>query len=158
MNFKHGLNNHPLHLSWARMRGRCLNKNNPKYHRYGGRGVKICQEWLNDFKSYYNWATENGWKPGLQVDKDYLGDGLLYSPTTCIIVSNKENCNRRSTTRLVTLNGVTKSVMQWCEWYGINQSTFYSRINTGWDFEIALKTPKQNTKIRYENKHNNPSL
>lgn len=152
MKYKHGLTSHRLYESWCRMKARCYNPKNPKYYTYGGRGVKVCDEWLNDFKSYYDWCIKNGWVDGMQVDKDIIGDGLLYSPTTCLIVTNKQNCNKRSHTRLVTRNGVTKSIMQWCEEYELNQSTFYSRINTGWGFEKALTTPKQLTTKKYINK------
>lgn len=131
------------------MKSRCYNVNNPKYSLYGGKGVTVCIEWLNDFKAYYDWCIDNGWEDGMQVDKDIKGTGFLYSPETCIIVTNKENCNKRSHTRLVTRNGETKSIMQWCEYYGLNQSTFYSRLKTGWDFEKALTTPKQSTTKKY---------
>ena len=140
-NYKHGLSDHPLNWIWTGMKGRCYNPNNHKYPKYGGRGVRVCDEWLNDFMAFYNWCIANGWKRGLQIDKDIKGDGLLYSPETCIITTNKENCNKRSHTVLVERSGETKSIMQWCEHYGINQSTFYSRIKTGWDFERALTTP-----------------
>jgi len=134
------------------MRSRCYNKKNEKYYRYGGRGVVVCDEWKNDFKSFYDWAIRNGWEPGMQIDKDIKGDGLLYSPDSCIIVTNKENCNKRSHTVLVERSGEIKSIMQWCEYYGINSHTFYSRIRTGWSFEKTLTTPKQNSTRKYLNK------
>lgn len=149
---RHGLSSHKLYESWCRMRERCYNPHNPKYYRYGGRGVVVCDEWRKDFKVYYDWCMTNGWKPGLQIDKDIKGNGLLYSPEMCIIVTNKENCNKRSHTKLITRKGETKSIMQWCEFYGLNQSTLYSRLNTGWSFEMALITPKQNTTKRINNR------
>lgn len=85
MNKTHGLNDHPLYRKWNGFKTRCYNKNNPKYHRYGGRGVIVCNEWVNNFKAFYDWAILNGWEEGLQIDKDIkahkLGkEGLIYSP------------------------------------------------------------------------------
>jgi len=148
-NLKHNYRHHPLYTVWMGMKSRCYNQNNPKYYRYGGRGVQVCDEWKNDCKAFCDWCLSNGWKQGLQIDKDIKGNGLLYSPDTCIFVSNKENCNMRNHTKLVTRNGETKSIMQWCEQYGLNQSTLYSRLNTGWNFELALTTPKQNTTLKF---------
>lgn len=152
MNIKHSLRQHPLYHSWCRMKARCYNPNNPRYDRYGGRGVSVCDEWLNDFKSYYDWCIENGWEEGLQVDKDIKGDGLLYSPQTCLIVTNKQNCNKRSSTVLIERDGVTKSIVEWCEYFQINKSTLYSRLKTGWSFEKAVSTPKLNTTKKYINR------
>jgi hypothetical protein len=146
----HGLgNDHPLYSVWCNMKSRCYNPKNEKFQRYGGRGVKVCDEWLHDFAAFYKWAIGMGWKEGLQIDKDIKGNGLLYSPENCIITNNKTNANKRRHTRLVTRNGTTKSIMQWCEHYGLNQSTFYSRINTGWSFENALTTPKRPDNRKY---------
>ena len=146
MNKSHGLRGHPLYNIWCNMKSRCYNKNNPKYINYGARGVVVCNEWRRDFKKYYDWAVSNGWQNGLQIDKDIRGTGFLYSPDTCIVVTNKENCNKRTHTVLITRNNETKSIMQWCELLGLNRHTFYSRLNTGWSFEKALTTPKQNSR------------
>jgi hypothetical protein len=93
----------PLYGIWQSMRNRCLNPKNKVYANYGGRGVTVCDEWLKDFDCFAQWALENGWQLGLELDKDIkskeLGiDPPVYSPTTCCFVSRKENIhNSRST-------------------------------------------------------------
>ncbi len=67
-NYKTGLaakgNRCSLYNSWQGMKQRCSNPNHPKYHRYGGKGIKIHPEWLS-IKKFYLWAINNGWKEGL---------------------------------------------------------------------------------------------
>ena len=65
--YKHGLSKHPLNCVWRAIKGRCGNKNNPDYRYYGNRGIKVCEEWINDFINFYNWAIINGYKKGLEI-------------------------------------------------------------------------------------------
>src|SRR6185503_1916158 len=69
---KHGLSRIPggLYRLLNVMKSRCYRKGTDAYPNYGGKGVIICEEWLNDFMSFYNWAMANGYKKGLQIDKD----------------------------------------------------------------------------------------
>lgn len=83
--------------SWQGMKARCLNKNHPKYKRYGGRGIKIYDGWM-DIKGFSKWALENGWKEGLTIDRiDNDGD---YCPENCIWVSVSENSRKKRTTKI----------------------------------------------------------
>lgn len=79
--------------SWKRMRQRCYNPNfKPAFHRYGGRGIKVCLEWQK-YESFREWALTNGWKKGLQLDRiDVDGD---YSPSNCRWVTKAFNTWRR---------------------------------------------------------------
>lgn len=83
--------NHPLQKILTGIRQRCNNPKCEAYPYYGGRGVKICKEWDESFEPFYKWCMENGWKPGLEIDKDIKGSGLLYSPLDCLIVTHQEN-------------------------------------------------------------------
>ena len=86
-----------LYRSWCGMKQRCLNPNNPKYKRYGGRGIKICTEWL-DIVGFYNWAIKNGWQEGFSIDRiDNNGD---YCPENCKWVSVSENSRKKATTKI----------------------------------------------------------
>ena len=142
----HGLSSHPLATVWNNMKSRCYNVNNEKYHRNGARGVVVCGEWLNDFKAFYDWAMSNGWEEGMEVDKDIKAkkagiEGLIYSPEWCSIVTGAENSNYRKGSVFINRNGEEKTIMQWCKLCGISQSTFYSRIKTGWSVEESLTIP-----------------
>ena len=92
---KHNMSAHPLYSVWDGIKSRCYNKNHTGYSYYGGRGVEMCDEWRKDFKAFYEWAIDNGWRRGLQVDKDIKGTGLMYSPNDCLIVTPKQNSARR---------------------------------------------------------------
>lgn len=82
--------------SYWGMISRCYNSNNLNYHLYGGRGVSVCEEWRGDYQKFLNWSLENGWEPGLQLDKDkkVLGN-LVYSPSTCTWLPPYENASYR---------------------------------------------------------------
>lgn len=84
---KHGLRYHPLYSVLEGMKKRCLNKTDHSYGRYGGRGIKICDEWLNDVTCFVEWAINNGWKKGLQIDRRN-NDGN-YEPDNCRFVTSK---------------------------------------------------------------------
>ena len=86
-----------LYNSWQNMKGRCLRKTHPKYDRYGGRGIKICPEWMN-ISGFASWALSNGWKDGLTIDRiDNDGD---YFPENCRWVSVSENSRKKRTTKI----------------------------------------------------------
>ncbi|NOR27639.1 MAG: AP2 domain-containing protein [Lutibacter sp.] len=90
--FKHGCSGYnkiPLYSVWTSMKQRCYNKKDKSYHNYGGRGISICTEWMNDFKLFYDWSLINGYKKGLQIDReDNDGD---YTPNNCRFVTVQIN-------------------------------------------------------------------
>lgn len=135
-NKKHGLYNHRLYRIWMKMRGRC---NNPSYHefsRYGGRGIKVCDEWENDFMSFYNWSLENGYTDKLTIDRiDNDGD---YEPSNCRWTTQKKQCNNFSRNHLLTYNGETHTMQEWGEMLGINVSTLSTRAWRGYPVEKIL--------------------
>ncbi len=97
---KHGQSSTPLNQCWRDMKARCYNPNNKHYNLYGGRGVKVCEEWIQDFKPFYDWAITNGYEQGLQLDKDILSKQKniqppIYSPETCMFVTPKQNSNNK---------------------------------------------------------------
>lgn len=89
--------NHPLYDVWKGMKARCRDKKHIGYKIYGGKGVKVCEEWKHDYNSFFNWAISNDWKQGMQIDKDIIAQklglpALLYSPEMCSIVTHADNC------------------------------------------------------------------
>jgi len=77
----HGLKKHKLYSIFNDMKNRCFNKNTTGYKYYGGRGITICEEWRNDFMSFYNWAMANGWGTGLSIDR--INNDGNYDPSNC---------------------------------------------------------------------------
>lgn len=80
-NVKHLLSDHPIYHTWIAMKRRCANKNNSDYKYYGGKGIRVCEEWLTDFKNFYDWSLASGWEEGLTIDRiNSCGD---YCPANC---------------------------------------------------------------------------
>jgi len=136
---KHGMYNTKLYSVWSLMKERCYNQKRKEYHNYGGRGVKVCDEWL-DSKLFIEWAINNGYKEGLTLDrKDNDGD---YCPDNCRWVSRKEQQNNRRNNRLISHNGKTKTITQWAEDNNLPYYILKKRIDKlGWSFERAISEP-----------------
>lgn len=125
-----------LSVVWGGIKARCYNSGNSAYHRYGGRGIIVCQEWLNNPSLFFKWAIDNGWEKGLEVDR-VENDGP-YSPDNCQIVTHAENSRNRSTgklsqemvdemRRLFAEGGVTKQELG--DRFGVTDATAGKIIN-----------------------------
>lgn len=79
------------------MKQRCTNKKHPKYYRYGGRGIKVCAEWMN-IEEFCAWALKNGWKQGLSIDR--IDNNGNYCPENCRWISISENSRKKRTTKI----------------------------------------------------------
>lgn len=134
---RHGFTHHRLYACYYRMRHRCENPADSSYERYGGRGIKVCDEWKSDIVSFINWGIENGYKEGLSIDRiDNDGD---YSPENCRWADAIQQCNNRSTNAFITYNGETHTYAEWSRIVGINQLTIRHRIEKlKWSVEDAL--------------------
>ena len=145
----HGLRKHRLYSIWANMKSRCYNPNATHYKRYGGRGIQICDQWRNDFKAFYDWAMNNGYKDGLTIDRiNVNGD---YEPSNCRWATDNEQARNTSTNKIFTINNESKSLIEWCEIYNINYRTVQDRLARGWDINRALTEPVQS---KFKNKEN----
>lgn len=138
-NYKHGLRKTRLFSIWTNMLTRCNNTKSYCFHRYGGRGITVCEEWINDFKSFYDWSISNGYTDDLSIDR--IDNDGNYEPSNCRWVNNKKQASNRSSNHLITINGETKTITQWSEIYKINRCTINSRIVSGWNEIMAVTTP-----------------
>lgn len=115
-----------LDVVHSNMIQRCYNPLSPFYGRYGGRGVKVCEEWRHNRKAFEKWAMQNGYTDELTLDRiDNDGD---YTPSNCRWVTMKENSNNRSSCHYVTAFGETHSLKEWSEILGISYNTLKKRV------------------------------
>ena len=132
------------------MKARCNNPNNIHYKNYGGRGITVCEEWQHVDK-FREWAYNNGYKPGLTIDRiDVNGN---YEPSNCRWITMQEQQFNKTDSHLITYKGETKCLAEWENQLGIDHRTILARLNNGWTVEQALFTPINNhlTKISYNN-------
>lgn len=129
---------------------RCSKPTTANYHNYGGRGIKVCDEWIGNYQAFCDWALNNGYKEGLEIDR--INNNGNYEPSNCRWVTRKENSNNKRTNRFLTLNGETHTLTQWSEILNIKLPTLSSRIRSGWDDAKILTTPINNSKSRIINR------
>ncbi|WP_195245019.1 hypothetical protein [Clostridium celatum] len=143
---KHGMYKTRLNKEYRGLKQRCYNSKNSRYKYYGGKNIKICDEWLgkDGFINFMNWSLENGYNDELTLDRiDVDSD---YSPDNCRWVTMRIQCNNRTTSHFETFNGETKTVAEWADKVGIKASIIYKRLKRGWSIEKALTTPPMNNK------------
>lgn len=128
-----------LYFVYNSMKDRCKNKNTKNYKNYGGRGIRVCDEWNNSYEFFLKWALSNGYREGLQLDR--IDNNGNYSPENCRWVSCKQNLNNTRMNNLITYKNKTHTISEWADMFKINYMTLYRRIKDGWDIERALKTP-----------------
>lgn len=129
----------PLKVLWYRIKDRCYNENSKSYHRYGGRGICVCEEWLHDSSAFARWAIENGYEKGLEIDR--IDNDKGYSPENCRWVTKKENTRNTRRNKRYEWNGETHVLSEWCEILELNYNTVNMRLHRGWSFEKAVTEP-----------------
>jgi hypothetical protein len=134
----HGLRYHPLYVVWKSMNTRCSNKKAERYKNYGGRGITVCDRWLNSFP---NFLKDMGDRPSKSYSIDRIDNDKGYSPENCRWATRLEQANNRSVSKLLRWDGVEMTVTQWARKLDMKPATLKSRIRSGWSTESALSTP-----------------
>ena len=129
---------------WHGMRRRCNDKNHNCYSRYGLRGIKVCDEWNNDYVAFARWALSNGYAENLTIDR--INNDGNYEPSNCRWIPEKEQHRNTSTCRYVTFRGATKTLTEWAEEYDIPNSTLERRLDKGFSMEeaVSMGNPHRN--------------
>lgn len=138
---KHGLSgNKRLFNIWCHVRTRCNNPHSKSYTRYGGRGIKVCEEWKNNFEVFYEWAMQNGYKDNLTLDR--INNDGDYEPNNCRWADFFVQANNRSNNHFLTYKGKTQTIQQWANELKMSDTILRDRINKlGWSIEDTLETP-----------------
>ena len=126
------------YLSWRAMTARCTNEKDPAYLRYGGRGIKVCDRW----REFDNFLADMGERPeGKSLDRWPDNNGN-YEPSNCRWATRQEQQYNRRDNVLVTIDGETKCLTEWCRKYGISTRAVLDRREKGWSIERSITAPK----------------
>lgn len=145
---KHGMAKTRLYKAWTNMRNRCNLIKDKEYQNYGGRGIKVCDEWQNSFETFMEWAMSHGYDNTLTIDRINV-DGN-YEPSNCRWITRQEQNNNRTINVNLTHNGVTHTLREWSVITGMNYSTLQGRVRRGWKTEDILFRPVSHNKYKAE--------
>ena len=136
--FKHGdrkiQNTSTEYKSWQAMKDRCHNERSRHYKNYGGRGISVCEKWLN---SYLNFLQDMGRCPeGMSLDR--IDNNGNYEPHNCRWATQKEQMNNTRRNYIIEYNGVSHTIAEWANIFHIPDGRFRKRIKAGWTIEEAM--------------------
>lgn len=131
---KHKMSGTRIYHEWQGMKARCYNKSDPRYLDWGGRGIKICDEWKKDFSAFHVWAINNGYDDSKTIDR--IDNDGNYEPENCRWASQKTQSNNRRSNINITIGNTTKTLMQWCEIFNLNYKRIHARYRRNPDMPI----------------------
>lgn len=133
--FKHGMSGTRIYHVWEGIIDRCNNENSPSYKNYGGRGIKVCDEWREPTE-FINWGFLNGYSDNLTIDRiDVNGN---YCPENCRWITNKEQQRNKRNNIYIEYNGERMVLQDWSEKIGIKPQIIKARLDRNWSIEEAL--------------------
>jgi hypothetical protein len=139
----HRLTQTPEYTSWTRMKARCDYPGNNRYHRYGARGIKVCERWRNSFLAFYN---DLGPKPGANFSLSRIDNDGDYEPRNVEWADKYTQGNNRCDNRVLNLDGREHTVTEWARMTGISPSTIFQRLQYGWTVRHALTIPVRDSR------------
>ena len=140
----HGLRYTKLYKVWAWIKDRTNINSKSCTKNYRKLGIKMCDEWKNSFKNFYDWAMANGYKEEMLLNGknkwtiDRINTYGDYCPENCRWITNKEQMNNQTRNNFITYNGKTQTLAQWCEELGLNYGLINQRLWSGWNIERAF--------------------
>jgi len=135
--FRHGLSRTRAYKAWHTMIRRCYEPTYNSFERYGGRGIGVCYRWQS-FENFYADMGEPA--PGLSMERNEVD--CNYEPGNCRWATSKEQSRNKRSTRWETLDGMTRSLADWADVYGVSYMRLKSRLRLGWDLKSALDGKK----------------
>lgn len=126
-----------LYKLYSAIKQRCYNKKCTNYKNYGGRGIIMSDEWLNNSQLFYNWAIESGYKEGLTIDRiDVNGN---YEPSNCRWLTIQEQQQNRTNTVYVIINNKRQSLNELCKKNNVSYNLAYQRLRKGKPIQELFK-------------------
>lgn len=130
----HGMSNTRTFFTWSSMKERCGNSSHKSFDRYGGRGISVCERWLESFENFY---ADMGEAPeGMSLDREK--NDLGYSKENCRWATQEVQANNRENNVKIEFKGVIQTIAQWARSLGMSRQTLRHRIRNGWTIEDAL--------------------
>lgn len=142
INKTHNKSRTRLYSIWHGIKQRCYNANAKNYGNYGGRGIHMCDEWKNNFESFYTWSIENGFDNGAnryECSIDRINVDGNYAPDNCRWTDAATQNNNSRNNRVFEYDGEIHTMAEWARIYNVKYETLRSRINRGMPFEAAIK-------------------
>ena len=134
---KHGLRNTRLYRIWANIKTRCYNENDPHFERWGKRGIKMCDEWRNDFEVFYDWSMSHGYSDELTIDR--IDNDGNYEPQNCRWTTIKEQNKNKRNVKYITYAGKTQTIPEWTKELRLGKETIRERLKRGYtDYEALF--------------------
>lgn len=156
----HGKSKQRLYKIWSSMKTRCYDTNSDFYKYYGGRGIRICDEWMGSdgFQHFWDWAYANGYdenaKKG-QCTIDRIDVNGNYEPSNCRWTTNLQQANNKRTNHFVTIGNEKRTISEWSRISGISKGVIRQRLQNGWSAEKAVfhKLMRNRRKTNESNEH-----
>lgn len=148
--YSHRMSKTKEHRIWMAIKERCYYEKYKQYKDYGGRGIKVCDRWLESFENFYE---DMGSRPSDNHSIDRKDNDGNYCKENCEWKTKKEQANNTSSNIIITYNNKTQTLMQWSEELSLSYSALQLRLSRGWSIEKTLSTPIKN--MNNKRKHNN---
>lgn len=136
LKYSHGMANTRINNIWVQMKGRCVNPKLDFWHIYGGKGIRVCEEWQR-FEPFYKWAIENGYNDNLSIDR--IDNNKDYCPSNCKWSTNVEQANNRTSNISISICGEFKTLTNWCRSLGVDWEYAYRTFRRTGDIYQSLK-------------------
>lgn len=126
-----------LYRKWKGMNSRCRLNYGLSKKSYLDKGISVCKEWIHNPRSFIKWSLDNGWKPGLEIDRINNDDG--YSPDNCRWVSHKENCRNKENNHVIRYQDQSRCISEWAEILGVTRYVIRKMIAEGMSDSDVIK-------------------
>ena len=137
MGYKHALKKTRLYGIWLQIKNRCFNSNTGRYKDYGGRGITMCDEWKDNFQTFYDWSMSHGYSDDLTIDR--IDNNGNYEPSNCRWVTVKEQNRNKRNVKFITYGGKTQTIPEWTKELHLGKETIRERLKRGYtDYEALF--------------------